>query len=190
MNLDDPIATALWTTTRLRAGDIPHALYGGLAVAAYGVARETKDADVAVLSTEPQRVVALLASATITAEIAFDSVSFGGLLLSRITLTSGTPPAVNTVDLVAPRSARYAAAALDRALSAPLNGVEVRLLAPEDVVVFKLLSTRDRDLEDARLLLTALGPDLARGIVDAEVRDLADELPDWPVAMRWAAVAT
>jgi hypothetical protein len=46
MNLDDPIATALRVARVLEGADIAYGLYGGLAVAAYGVARETKDADV------------------------------------------------------------------------------------------------------------------------------------------------
>lgn len=50
MNLDDPVAIALRVARILERAEIPYALYGGLAVAAYGVPRETKDADVADLA--------------------------------------------------------------------------------------------------------------------------------------------
>ena len=44
MNLDDPVATALRVARLLENAEIRYGLYGGLAVAAWGVARETKDA--------------------------------------------------------------------------------------------------------------------------------------------------
>lgn len=56
MNLDDPIATVLRLARLLDRAEIPYALYGGLAVAAYGVARETKDADLAVASADTRKV--------------------------------------------------------------------------------------------------------------------------------------
>ena len=48
MDLDDPIALALAITEALRGRGVPHALYGGLLLAAYGEARETRDVDIAV----------------------------------------------------------------------------------------------------------------------------------------------
>ena len=47
MDLDDPIALALAIAEALRGQEVPHALYGGLLLAAYGEARETRDRDLA-----------------------------------------------------------------------------------------------------------------------------------------------
>jgi hypothetical protein len=60
MYLDDPVAIALRVARILERAEIPYALYGGLAVAAYGVPRETKDADVAVVSADAGRTLAPL----------------------------------------------------------------------------------------------------------------------------------
>jgi len=54
MNLDDPVATALRVARLLERAEIPYALYGGLAVAAYGVARD--QIDVAALASEIERL--------------------------------------------------------------------------------------------------------------------------------------
>ncbi|HSL81267.1 MAG TPA: hypothetical protein VLF66_00740, partial [Thermoanaerobaculia bacterium] len=84
MSLDDPVATALRVASLLERADIRYALYGGLAVAAYGVPRETKDADVAVVSVNAGEVAALFEADGLRAAQAFDQVRFGGLTVSRI----------------------------------------------------------------------------------------------------------
>ncbi len=48
MDLDDPTSVALLAAEALSRAGIEHALYGGLLLAAYGAARETRDADLAV----------------------------------------------------------------------------------------------------------------------------------------------
>jgi len=53
------------------------------------------------------------------------------------------------VDLVEPRSSQYARDVQARALTALLRDKAVRVVAPEDFIVLKLLATRERDLEDA-----------------------------------------
>ena len=49
MNLTDPVATALLAAEALDHAGHPYALFGGLLLAAYGEARETRDADIAVV---------------------------------------------------------------------------------------------------------------------------------------------
>jgi hypothetical protein len=61
------------------------------------------------------------------------------------------------LDLVEPRSIDYAHNALARALRSTLRGQPIRLLTPEDFVVFKILSTRKQDLIDAESMLSRLG---------------------------------
>lgn len=186
MNFDDPIATALRVARLLERADVAHALYGGLAVAAWGVARETKDADIAVLSADAGRLVEILAADGIHASPAFDRVRFGGLLLSRVALLGGeSDTGLNTVDLVEPVSVRYARLAVDRSLRAPLRESEISLLAPEDVVTFKVLSTREKDLEDAVSIIRTLGPEIDLAAVAAEIERLSSEIADHEIAERW-----
>ncbi|HVS31033.1 MAG TPA: hypothetical protein VMS98_06230 [Thermoanaerobaculia bacterium] len=186
MNFDDPVATALRVARLLERADLAYGLYGGLAVAAWGVPRETKDADMAVVSADAARLVEILQQDGIRAVAAFDRVRFGGLVVSRATLLGGPEDTgLNTVDLVEPESPRYAAVAVARALRAPLRGSEISLLTPEDVVIFKVLSTRDKDLEDAAAIIQELGPQLDLATVRAELEELAAEIRDHDIDARW-----
>jgi hypothetical protein len=187
MNLDDPVATALRVARVLERAEISYGLYGGLAVAAYGVARETKDADVAVVSADAAFFVQLLAIDGLPATAAFERVRFGGLIISRATLLGGDADVgLNTVDLIEPASPRYASLAVARTLRAPLRDQDIAILAPEDVVIFKVLSTREKDLEDASSILRQLGDQLDLATIGTEMLALAAELEGHDVAARWA----
>ena len=186
MNFDDPIATALKAAQLLERADVSYGLYGGLAVAAWGVPRETKDADIAVVSASASHLVDLLRNDGINATATFDRVRFGGLIISRGTLlAAGEHTGLNTIDLVEPASARYAALAVSRVLRAPLRDEEISLLAPEDVVIFKVLSTREKDLEDATSILNALGTDLDVDTIEREIERLIPEIGWHDVRDRW-----
>lgn len=187
LDLGDPTAVALAAYRALLSAGIEAALYGGLALAAYGEPRETQDADFAVVGIPGSEAVAALRRAAPESTLSFDRRPFGGNLVSRVALVEGGgATGLNTVDLVQPRSSRFARAALDRAITASLRQVSIRVLAPEDFVLLKILSTRDRDLEDAASVLGALGPQLDRALIGAEVRALAIEILDHDVAGRFA----
>jgi hypothetical protein len=189
MQLDDPTALALLAADALRRAGIEHALYGGLLLAAYGEARETRDADMAVAGASAMEAARVLATTGLHTTVALERARFGGLWLSRVTLVGGVDGSdLNTLDLVEPLSPDYARRALDRALESTLRGQPIRLLAPEDFVVFKVLSTRDKDLDDAASVLSTLGAEIDRARIDAEVVTLQDAVPDHPVTERWRRV--
>ncbi len=186
MDLDDPVAVALAIAEGLRSAGIDHALYGALALAAYGEARETRDADVAVGHADAAAVSRLLGPLGFESAVSFERVAFGGLRISRVALLGGVGhTGLNTVDLVEPSETSYAARALARALESTLRGRPIRLLGPEDFVIFKVLSTRDRDLDDAASVLVSLADDLDASLVEAEVGRLEATLPDHDVRARW-----
>jgi hypothetical protein len=187
MNLDDPIALALAIAEALQGRGVPHALYGGLLLAAYGEARETRDVDIAVAHSDIASVVRLLEEEVgIQSIVAFDRRTFGGLLISRITLVEGDD--LNTLDLVEPRDPAYADRALGRAIESSLRNRPIHVLTAEDFVVFKLLSTRDRDLEDVESVTGSLGADLEREKIEIEVERLAGTTPEHDIAARWRRV--
>jgi len=187
LDLDDPTAVALAIFRTFSARRIEAALYGGLALAAYGEPRETRDADFAVAGLGGAAAAEALATIGVRPILALDRVCFGGLLMSRITLAEGGGrTGLNVLDLVEPRSARFARAALGRAVTGSLRGTAIRVLSPEDFVLFKLLSTRDRDLEDAVTVLRAQDLPLDRSFIDAEAVRLAAEIPDHDVTGRLA----
>jgi hypothetical protein len=189
LDLTDPTAVLLAVTDALTQAGIRSATYGGLALAAYGEPRETKDADLAVLAVTGAMAHAAFRHADLAHSLTFENVIFGGLTITRLALLPATGgSSVNTADLVQPRSARYASLALDRALSGELRGRAVRVLAPEDFVLFKVLSTRARDIEDATTVLASLGDRIDRALIRAEAERLAGELPDHDVMGRLTLV--
>lgn len=184
MDLKDPTTAALLAADALEKAELRHALYGGLLLAAYGEPRETRDVDLAVVDLATQAARDALAKAGIDSEVSFEETRFGGLLVARLMLLGGEATlGLNTVDLVRPRSARYAEAALGRAVSAPLRDRTVRVLTPEDFVLFKLLSTRDLDLDDA-VSVKRRGEGLDEDLIRREVAALAREIPDFDVRRR------
>lgn len=92
LDLADPTAVALTIFRAFRASRIEAALYGGLALAAYGEPRETRHADFAVVGVAGPDAIGAL-------------VGVG----------------LNPADLVEPRSPRFARAALERAVTGSLR---------------------------------------------------------------------
>ncbi len=189
LELDDPTAIALLAADALRRAGIENALYDGPLLAAYGEARETRDADMAVAGATATEAARALEMAGLRTTVARERARFGGLWLSRVTLVGGVDGSdLDTLDLVEPLSPGYARRAFERALDSTLRGQPIRLLTPEDFVVFKVLSTRDKDLDDAASVLATLGPEIDRARIEAEVLTLQGEMPDHPVAERWRRV--
>lgn len=187
MDLNDPTAVALAIAKTFRAAGIPYALYGGLLLAAYGRPRETKDADLAVARADAGAVAALLAEQLgIHCGPAFERRPFGGLVIGRVTLVEGDD--LNTLDLVEPVEPEYAQRALERAATSNLRKQEIRVLAAEDFVIFKLLSTRELDLEDAISVMEHLGAQLDGDLLRREVEFLALRLPEHPLRERWERI--
>lgn len=189
MNLDDPVATALLVAEALERAGGRYALFGGLLLAAYGEPRETHDADIAVVDLSADAVRQALGGAGVEGLVAFDDMTFGGLSIGRVTLVGGDEHVgLNVVDLVRPRSARYRSVAMDRAVRVPLRHRMIQALAIEDFVIFKLLATRPRDLDDAASVLHRSADLLDIVLIEREVERLALEIPDWDVRGRWGVV--
>ena len=189
MDLNDPTQVAILAAEAFERAGHPYALYGGLLVAAYGEPRETRDADFAVVDMTLAAAASALSAAGVANQPAFEMVRFGGLRVSRLTLLgSAGVTGLNTIDLVRPRSDRYAAAALARAVTAELLQKKVRVLSIEDFLLFKALSTRDRDLEDAASALRRSGDLVDCKRIDAELKLLAGELTDVQVEQRYALI--
>jgi Nucleotidyl transferase of unknown function (DUF2204) len=186
LDLDDPSAVALAVAAAFSAAGLDAVLYGGLALAAFGEPRETRDADLAVASVSVEAGRDALNAAGIQSAITFTATRFGGVSISRLALIGGGK--LNTLDLVTPRSQRYADAVLARGLRGQLDGQTLDVIAPEDFVLLKVLSTRDKDLEDARTVVTALRDRMDMPLLERESIALAREIPDHDVARRYASV--
>jgi hypothetical protein len=59
------------------------------------------------------------------------------------------------------------------------------VLSPEDFVLYKLLSTRDRDLSDALSVVRTISENLDLDWIEREANLLATELPELDVGERF-----
>ncbi len=183
IDLDDPIALMLAAAASFEDAGIEAAAYGGLTLGMYGEPRETRDADLAVASADPEMARAALNRIGVMVVTAFVDVKFGGCTVTRLSLLGGGQ--LNTVDLVRPRSARYGAAMMTRVLRGTLRGQELRVVSPEDFVILKVLATRERDLDDARSVVQKQRARLDQALLEAEIAQLAEELADHDVRGRF-----
>ncbi len=186
LNLDDPSEVALAASAAFDRAGLQAALYGGLALAVYGEPRETRDADLAVATVSVGEAKAALDAAGIASVVAFSDMRFGGLSIGRVTIVGGGK--LNMIDLVTPRCSRYAGAVLTRSLRGALEGQELSVVAAEDFILLKTLSTRDHDLVDARTVWHALRDRLDRELMDREAGLLAVEIADHDVRGRYSSV--
>lgn len=186
LDLDDPAAVVRAAAAAFDAAGIEVLVYGGMALAMFGEPRETRDADLAVAGVTPEAGHDALAAIGLATIITFRGIRYGGVTITRLTLAGDGK--LNTVDLITPRSERYAKALMQRPLRGSLDGQELRVVAPEDFILLKVLSTRDRDLEDARSIVAALRDRLDLGLLDHEAVLLAAEIPDHDIAGRYRTV--
>ena len=187
IDLDDPIALMLAAAAALERSGAESAAYGGLALGMYGEPRETRDADFAVTGVDVERARHALADLGVKVVTAFANVRFGGCDVSRLSLVGGNQ--VNTVDLVAPRSPRFAANVFKRAVAGSLRGQEIRAVSPEDFVILKVLATRERDLEDARSVIETQRARLDHALIRTEIEELIEEIPDHDIRGRFAQLS-
>jgi hypothetical protein len=186
VDLNDPISVTLAAARAFERAGLDGLVYGGIALAMFGEPRETRDADLAVSGVRAEAARAALLTLEVIVVVAFEDLRFGGLTISRLSLLGGGK--LNTVDLVTPLSGRYASAIMLRAMRGKLDGQPLRVVSPEDFVLMKVLSTRERDLEDARTVLASLHGRLDEALLDAEAKMLADETPHHDVMGRYRSV--
>ena len=186
IDLDDPIALMLAAAGALEQSGAEWAAYGGLVLGMYGEARETRDADFAVTGVDVERARLALGDLGVNVIVAFSNVRFGGCDVSRLSLVGGNQ--VNTVDLVTPRSPRFARNMFRRAVTGALRGREIRATSPEDFVILKVLATRERDLEDARSVIETQRTRLDEALIRTEIQQLIEEIPDHDIDNRFARV--
>jgi len=143
-------------------------LCGAHAVAIHGAPRATQDVDVTV--EVPRERLAALVDALGRRGFShrFPEIA-AELLRDGAVLPMAHPPTGLDLDLVLAGSG-LEALALGRTEMFDLAGVAVPVIGATDLVVFKVLAGRGRDLDDVRAILRGAAVDVA------EVRDLRSQL--------------
>ena len=166
-------------TTVFQERRVPHALIGGLAIAAWGAPRATEDIDLlADLAVSPE-LDAALQVVGLEVEWRRGSPDDPIPLLLRLRGRSGPE-----VDVVCTTRA-WEREMLGRAIRLRLpQGLEIPVLAVEDLIILKLMAGGPGDLADVADLLGRAGPlpDLdkraaARGVLDLLQRIRASASP-------------
>lgn len=130
---------------RLNEANIPSVVIGGLAVGAYGEPRVTRDADLKVLlgRDDVERLLRVLAS---------DYMSLlpdPGQALRKQAMIFVQDAAGARLDLLL-ADTPYDVLAIQRGRDVEVQpGLTVQMCSPEDLIIYKLISTRLRDREDA-----------------------------------------
>lgn len=140
---------------------------GGLAVIAHGVPRYTLDIDATVLGREvsPERLVEAARAHQLVPRredvIAFARASQVVLLRHE---SLEIPVDVSLAWMP------FEEEAIEASQEADYQGVRIRVPRPEDLIVYKLIASRPRDLEDAGKLLALHGKRINVGRVEELVR--------------------
>lgn len=154
---------------------VPSMIIGGVAVIALGLPRLTVDIDATVAATglDVNRLIETLQRYRIAPRIP-DAATFARerqVLLAEHE-PSGTPVDVSLAWLPFEQEALAASSACDYA------GVPIRIPRPDDLVIYKLVASRPRDLEDAEGLLVLHGHTMDLSRVRWVVGQLAAALDD------------
>lgn len=134
----------------LSGREVPYMIIGGQAVLRYGEPRLTKDIDVTVGLHPRDAEPVLAAIQALRFEILVDdALDFLGKTFVLPTADSETGLRVDFVFSLS----EYERGAIDRAQVVKLGEVEVRFISVEDLVIYKVVAGRPRDMEDARSVM-------------------------------------
>jgi hypothetical protein len=167
----------------LESADIPHAIGGALALAVWGFPRATNDVDVDVFL--PVESLGPALEALRQAELEFDARE--ALERARERGDFRARAGSMRVDVFV-SSIPFYDAVRRRIRRAPLMERPAWFLSPEDLVVFKLLFFRTKDLLDVERLVTFLADDFDRAYVRRWLVELVGESDERIAA--WEAIVT
>ena len=165
----------------LEGNHIPYMVIGGLANAVWGEARATLDIDATVWVEEPAIAGVVEELDDVFRVLTGDPVAF--IKETRVLpLDSERGVRLDVVFGLLP----FERDAIGRAVTFPVAGTPVRFCTAEDLILMKIISTRERDLADAEgVTLRRLG-ELDLGYLEPRIRELADLLGRTEITQHWA----
>jgi hypothetical protein len=155
--------------------DGPAMVIGGVAVIAQGVPRLTADVDATIIgaSTPPSEAAVVLARHGIVTRIQ-DAVPFAEA--HHVLLGVHEPSGID-IDLSF-AWLPFEIDALDRREARDFAGVPIEVAHPEDLVIYKVIAARPKDVEDAEALMTIHAGRIDLNRVRRVVSELAAALED------------
>lgn len=145
--MSDPRSVFLAAIGAAESGPFPYVIYGGLAAALWGEPRYTEDVDLVLFIPERHAFKFLRAAAkagfAVDEDLAIQQIQVSGW--ARLPLAEAKSPW--HLDLTLGDSP-FDKSALERKKEVVLFDRKVWVASPEDVVVYKLVSARERDVLD------------------------------------------
>jgi hypothetical protein len=140
----------------LNKANIPSIVIGGMAVAIWGEPRLTRDVDLKILLTRKDAGRLLEVIIPIYQPLMPDPLE----TLQKQALVFIQDSAGNRLDLLLAETP-YDVAAIQRGREVEAQpGINIHLCSPEDLIIYKIISTRPRDHEDARSVIRRQGDSL------------------------------
>lgn len=168
---------------RLRRAGIASALIGGVAVGVWGEPRLTRDVDIKVLlgRDDAQRLLDVLGSdfQPLLPDDPLQCLSHTGILFVQD--AQGTRLDLLLADVI------YDEGAILRAREMVLqSGAIAMVCSPEDLIVYKLISTRKRDYQDVEGVIRRQGDKLDDEYVLSWLREFEQALDDSTLVMTYS----
>jgi hypothetical protein len=152
---------------------VPGMLIGGLAAILHGVPRATRDVDATILGSSlglPE-ILAGFARFGLTPRIS-DALEFARQ--HQVLLLRHGPSGVDVDVTIA--WLPFEIEAVDAALIRTVDEVSVRVVRPEDLIIYKVVAWRPQDRQDVERLLASHGRSVDLGRVRRVVAEFADAL--------------
>lgn len=149
--MSDPGSVFKAAIASLEEQDLPYMLYGGIAAAIWGEPRYTEDVDFVLFLPERRAFRFLRAAAKhgfhVDEDLAIQQIQVSGW--ARLPFGDAKSPWHLDMTL---GDSPFDRAALKRRRQVTLYDLKVWVASPEDLVIYKLISGRDRDLMDVRAI--------------------------------------
>jgi hypothetical protein len=174
--------TVVDTSRFLRESGVPYMVVGGLANAVWGEPRATLDVDITVWVADtaiPSFVESIPGQLQLLVDDPVDFIAQTRVLPLR----SDIGVRVDMIFGLLP----FEEEAIRRSVSIDIGGETVSFCTAEDLILMKIISDRERDLNDARGILARRFDRLDFGYLDPRISELA-RLTDRPeIQKTWAA---
>ena len=184
--MESPFQSIQYLQRLLNEDGIPSIVIGGVAVGAWGEPRVTRDVDLKVLLNrqEADRLLELL-SDDYEALVEDPQETLRKQALVFVLDTMGT-----RIDLLL-ADTPYDEAAIGRGREVEAEpGIKIRVCSPEDLIIYKLISTRSRDYEDAKSVIRRQGDLLDDSYVVDWLRQFEQALDDSTLVSTYHSLRT
>jgi hypothetical protein len=174
--------TLVEVASRLDELDVSYAVVGGMANAIWGEPRSTVDVDVTVWVEEPALASFVHSLGTRFRFCAADPLAFAHET-RVVPVESATGVRIDFILGLLP----FEKEAIDRAVTVRVAECPVRFVTAEDLILMKVVSERQRDIEDARGVALRRMAELDLAYLEPRIEELARLLERPQITQRWQA---